>query len=176
MPGQACRALRDNHAMPSRSPASPKDSVHADLYDQPGHLIRRANQIANAMYSELVSDEVTPLQYAILRMVHENPGIDQVTLAKLIALDTSTTALTAARLETKGLLARVLSETNRRQLQLSLTPEGEALIQDLVDNVHEMRKQLLAGLEPKERELFVTLLRKFVRLHNEQSRAPLRPR
>jgi DNA-binding MarR family transcriptional regulator len=100
------------------------DSVAVDLYDQPGHLIRRAHQIAVAMFNDVVGQEVTPIQYAILRMVHENPGIDQVSLARLIALDTSTTALTAARLETKGLLAREVAEQDRRQLCLSLTAEG----------------------------------------------------
>jgi arsenate reductase len=37
-----------------------------------------------------------------------------------------------------------------------------------------MRQQLLAALEPKEQELFMQLLRKFVHLNNEQSRAPFR--
>lgn len=160
--------------MPRKAAAPPADSVSADLYDQPGHLIRRAHQIANAMFNETVSSEVTPLQYAILRMVHENPGIDQVTLASLVALDTSTAALTAARLESKGLLARKVAEHNRRQLQLALTKEGADLVRELVDDVHRMREHLLAALDPKEQDVFMKLMRKFVHLHNEQSRAPLR--
>jgi hypothetical protein len=39
--------------------------------------------------------------------------------------------------------------------------------------VHEMREQLLIALEPQERELFMELLRKFVHVNNEQSRAPM---
>jgi DNA-binding MarR family transcriptional regulator len=161
--------------MPSKKPAS-GSSLTDDLYDQPGHLIRRANQIANAMFTEVVSQDVTPIQYAILRMVHENPGIDQVSLSNLIALDTSTTALTAARLETKGLLKREFAEANRRQLRLSLTAEGVALIRGLVSSVHRMRARLLDGLEPEEQQVFMQLMQKFVHLNNEQSRAPLRPR
>lgn len=82
--------------------------------------------------------------------------------------------LTAARLETKGLLVRRASEQDRRQLELELTRQGERLITSLVDGVHRMREHLLSALEPEEQELFVQLLRKFVRLNNEQSRAPLR--
>jgi hypothetical protein len=37
-----------------------------------------------------------------------------------------------------------------------------------------MREKLLASLAPEERELFMDLLRKFVDINNEQSRAPLR--
>lgn len=147
--------------------------VGRDLYEQPGHLIRRAHQIAQGMFDEHVGREVTPIQYAILRMVHEVPGIDQAGLARQIALDTSTTAATAARLEQKGLLTRAVVSTNRRQLTLNLTKDGEALLDSLVTGVHRMRDQLLSALEPKERDLFIDLLRKFVHLNNDQSRAPL---
>lgn len=154
-----------------RKPAA--QAVEGDLYDQPGHLIRRAHQIAQGMFDEHVGREVTPIQYAILRMVHEVPGIDQVGLSRRIALDTSTTATTATRLEAKGLLTRTTVATNRRQLQLHLTAEGEALLATLVEGVHRMREELLGALEPSERELFVDLLKKFVHLNNAQSRAPL---
>jgi DNA-binding MarR family transcriptional regulator len=164
--------------MPSaRSSSAPADTdvdgVSMDLYEQPGHLIRRAQQISQGMFSELVSSDITPIQYGILRMVHERPGIDQVGLARLVAVDTSTAAQTAARLETKGLLQRSPSVADRRQLQLFLTEDGEHLLSDLVDGVHRMRESLLAGLSPKEQTLFMELLRKFVHLNNDQSRAPL---
>ena len=144
-----------------------------DLYDQPGHLLRRAHQIAVGVFNELVGPDITPIQYAILRMVHETPKIDQVGLARRIGLDTSTTALTAARLEAKGLLTRNVTENNRRQLQLALTPEGEHLLKNLVAGVHQMRQQLLETLDPADQEQFIHLLRKFVHLNNAQSRAPL---
>ena len=149
------------------------DGVATDLYEQPGHLIRRAQQISQGMFSELVSSEITPIQYGILRMVHERPGIDQVGLARLVAVDTSTAAQTAARLETKGLLKRTASAADRRQLELFLTADGGHLLADLVEGVHRMREGLLAGLSAAEQATFMTLLRKFVHLNNEQSRAPL---
>ncbi len=151
-----------------------RDSVFMDLFDQPGHLIRRANQIATGTFNDLVGPEITPIQYAILRMVHEKPGIDQVGLARQIALDTSTTALTAARLEAKGLITRTVAERDRRQLVLVLTSDGESLLATLVNGVHNMRTKLLDALDPSEQELFMALLKKFVHIKNEQSRAPLR--
>lgn len=145
-----------------------------DLFDQPGHLLRRAHQIASGVFDDLVGPSVTPAQYAILRMVHEQPGIDQVSLARRIGLDTSTTALAAARLQSRGILERSVSETDRRLLRLTLTAEGEALLTSTVNGVHAMREQLLSSLAPDEREVFMGLLRKFVHINNEQSRAPLR--
>ncbi len=157
------------------SPRAPRlvRTVAGDLYDQPGHLIRRAHQIALGMYSECVDREVTPPQYAILRMVAEVPGIDQVGLARRVGLDNSTTALTAARLDAKGLLLRQVHPANRRQLQLTLTPAGVALLNSLVDGVHRMREQLFGVLSAREQAELMRLLRKFVRLNNDSSRAPL---
>jgi len=56
-----------------------------------------------------------------------------VTLAQLIALDTSTTADIAARLETKGWILREVMP--RRQRSLSLTTAGEEVLLELTPGV-----------------------------------------
>lgn len=161
---------------PSDTPAPKPASVSTDLFDQPGHLLRRAHQIAVGTFDDLVGPDVTPTQFAILRMVHEHAGIDQVSLARQIGLDLSTTALTAARLQKRGMLDRAVSEQDRRLLRLTLTTDGEALLASTVNGVHRMRERLLSSLPPGEREHFMELLRKFVHVNNEASRAPLRQR
>lgn len=145
------------------------DPLTLDLYDQPGHLIRRAQQIAAAMFKEVLGPDVTPVQYAVLRMLQEKPGIDQVTLAKLIALDNSTTHDIAIRLETKGWIAREVLP--RRQRRLVLTAAGQAMLQQFVPNVHELRKRMLSDLDPAEQVEFKRLLRKFVHIHDSDPRA-----
>lgn len=144
-----------------------------ELYAQPGHLIRRAQQIAVAMFAEAIGRDVTPVQYAVLRMLQERPGIDQVTLAREVALDNSSTADIAARLESKGWIVREVLP--RRQRALSLTAEGQAVLDRLVPALHAMNTQMLAGLDAAERAEFMRLLAKFVQLNNDQSRAPHRP-
>lgn len=142
-----------------------------DLYEQPGHLIRRAQQIAVSMFLDAVGRDVTPVQYAVLRMLQERPGIDQVTLAREVALDTSTTADIAARLEAKGWIERRLLP--RRQRSLVLTETGRAMLSRLIPGIHRLNEEILAPLSPEERVQFMHLLRKFVRVNNAQSRAPL---
>lgn len=150
---------------------APVDALDRDLYDQPGHLIRRAQQIAVSMFLDAVGRDVTPVQYAVMRMLQERPGIDQVTLAREVALDTSTTADIAARLEAKGWLERRLLP--RRQRSLVLTDEGQAVLARLIPGIRQLNSSILAPLSPDERVQFMALLRKFVRLNNAQSRAPL---
>jgi DNA-binding MarR family transcriptional regulator len=139
-----------------------------ELYDEPGHLIRRAQQIAVSKFHDVHGRHVTPIQYAILRTLHETPGIDQVTLAQLIALDTSTTADIAARLETKGWILREVMP--RRQRRLSLTPAGEEVLLELKPGVDILYSGMMSSLEPAEQKEFMRLLRKFVHLHDRQSK------
>lgn len=148
------------------------DSLSIELYDQPGHLIRRAQQIAVSRFFEALGREVTPVQYAILRMLQDRPGIDQVTLASEVALDTSTTADICARLETKGWILREVLP--RRQRRLVLTAAGEAVLARLVPGLVAMNRDLLSRLDEDEQAAFMRLLRKFVQVNNDQSRAPMR--
>ena len=135
------------------------------LQDQPGHLIRRAHQLAVARFVDAVGSRATPLQYAILRTLQDRPGIDQVTLAQAVALDNSTTADTAVRLEAKGLISRELLA--RRQRRLLLTDAGERLLAEIAPAVQQMNDAMLAGLAPDDRVALVGLLRQFIRLNSD---------
>ena len=139
------------------------------LYDEPGHLIRRAQQIAVAKFHEVHGRQVTPIQYAILRTLFESPGVDQVTLAQLIALDTSSTADIAARLEAKGWILREVLP--RRQRSLSLTPEGEAVLQGMRSGIEQMYLGMMDSLDDEEQSEFMRLLRKFVHLNDQQNKS-----
>lgn len=143
-------------------PAALVDALVGELVDEPGHLIRRAQQIAVSTFHEVHGRHVTPIQYAILRTLHETPGIDQVTLAQKIALDTSTAADIAARLETKGWIVREVLP--RRQRSLALTPAGAEVLLELRPGIGLMYHQMMDSLEPAEQSEFMRLLRKFVRV------------
>ena len=134
----------------------------AGLYAEPGHLIRRAHQLAVSVFHDTHGRQITPVQYGILRALQDTPGIDQVTLAEKVALDTSTTADIATRLESKGWIVREMLA--RRQRSLRLTPEGEAIVTQMLPRVLPMYRQLLAPLEPAEKKELLRLLRKLVRL------------
>ncbi len=148
------------------------DDLDVDLYDQLGHLIRRAQQISVSMFRETMHMDITPTQYAVLRMLQEAPGIDQLTLAGLVALDKSSTADIAVRLEAKGWIQREVLPRGRRRLVL--TVEGEAVLTSMSLSIYELRDKMRAKLSSEENVELSRLLRKFVHLNNEQSRAPLK--
>lgn len=144
-----------------------------ELREHPGHLLRRAQQISVSIFHAELQSELTPVQYALLRTLAASPGIDQVTLAGLVAIDTSTGASVCARLEEKGLLERKVIPHNRRQRALTITPAGADLLQRLDPAVHRLRERLLAPLTEREQKQFMKLLHKLVAENNDQSRAPL---
>ena len=149
------------------------DSPLIDLAEHPGHLLRRAQQISVSMFFDELGKELTPVQYAVLRMLAEHPGTDQVSLAGLAAIDTSTGATVCARLEEKGLLERIVIPHNRRQRALHITPAGTTLLAALIPGAQSLRKRLLAPLSEREQRQFMQLLTKLVEANNGQSRAPL---
>ena len=148
------------------------DSPLTDLYEHPGHLLRRAQQISVSIFYDEMKSELTPVQYAMLRSLAEHPGIDQVSLSGLAAIDTSTGATVCARLEEKGLLERKVIPTNRRQRALSITAAGAALLEEMVPGAQRLRKRLLAPLSETEQQQFMGLLTKLVKANNDESRAP----
>jgi MarR family transcriptional regulator, temperature-dependent positive regulator of motility len=157
----------------SRKPKPNAGDLSNDVYDQPGHLIRRAQQIAVSMFYSTVGYDVTPVQYAVLRILQDYPGIDQVTLARLCALDTSTAANLAVRLEERGFIKRIVRADSKRFRLLRLTPQGVALLKKLLPSGRLLSRRLLQALDKKEQKVFLRLLKKFVHLNNEESRAPL---
>ena len=59
---------------------SPKKPLE-ELYQRPGFLIRRAQQIAVSLFLEETGElGITNTQYGILMVLKEQPGIDQISL------------------------------------------------------------------------------------------------
>lgn len=146
-------------------------AVDIDL--QPGHAIRRLHQISVGLFMQEAGDlGVTPVQYAALQILANQPGIDQRTLARNIALDASTTGGVVDRLETRGWLERRTSPDDRRARQLLLTLAGQQALAEAVPVMLRAQQQILAPLSETERAEFMRMLGVLVTQNNEHSRAP----
>lgn len=144
-----------------------------DIDQQPGHVIRRLHQISVGIFLQEVGElGVTPVQYAALQVVGNQPGTDQRTLSRTIALDASTTGGVVDRLEARGWLERRLSPEDRRARRLFLTPAGQQALADTVPAMLRTQDQILAPLTPRQRTEFMRLLQVLVTQNNDLSRAP----
>jgi DNA-binding MarR family transcriptional regulator len=148
-----------------------------DKNDKPGHLIRRFQQIAVAVFHAEVEDaghDLTPVQYAALTAINRHPAVDQVTLASLIAYDRTTITGVIDRLVQKGLAERRANENDRRVRELLITPEGRKVLRKIEPAVQSAQRVMMQGLTSNEAEELLRLLRKAIAAGNELSRAPLR--
>jgi DNA-binding MarR family transcriptional regulator len=148
-----------------------------DTHDMPGHLARRFQQIAVAVFLAEVDDagyDLTPVQYAALAAINANPGIDQVTLAGLIAYDRTTITGVIDRLVQKGMVARQESSRDRRARELKITDAGRRTYRAITPAVEAAQRTMMRGLTEKEAKELVRLLQKAIAAGNELSRAPLR--
>jgi MarR family transcriptional regulator, lower aerobic nicotinate degradation pathway regulator len=144
-----------------------------DLDALPGHHIRRLHQIAVAIFlQETEAHGLTPVQYAALQAVANDPGLDQRTLARTIGLDTSTVGGVVDRLEARGLLLRNASADDRRVRLLTPTSAGRELLAAALPAMLRAQERMLEPLPKGERAEFLRMLATLVTANNELSRAP----
>jgi DNA-binding MarR family transcriptional regulator len=149
----------------------------SDPSEMPGHLARRFQQIAVAVFLAEVEGagfDLTPVQYAALATINANPAIDQITLAGLIAYDRTTITGVVDRLVQKNLIVRETSSRDRRARQLKITDEGRKTLRKITPAVESAQRIMLRGLNEKEADELMRLLRKAIAAGNELSRAPMR--
>ena len=146
----------------------------ADLYDRPGFMIRRAHQIAEALFvEECILFNLTTTQHGVLRVASRMPGIDQTGMGRLLGLDKSTVALVVRNLEQRKLLRRLPDEGDYRRHHIELTAAGSKLLMAVEDSVDRARKRLVSPLSASERQVFVTLLERILEAFNEITRVPI---
>ena len=148
-----------------------------ETHNMAGHLVRRLHQISVAVFADhmaALGAELTPVQFAALSALYANPGIDPASLASIIAYNKATLGGVIDRLETKGLIARRISETDRRARVLSLTQTGQTLFETVEPEVKDLQTDILSGLDASETQTLLALLKKTTDAGNDKSRAPLR--
>jgi DNA-binding MarR family transcriptional regulator len=79
-------------------------------------------------------------------------------VAERVGVDRNTTSLLVRVLEAKGLLEQRVSQSDRRARLIRLTPRGEALFGELHPKALAAQEQILAVLEPPERDVLLDLL------------------
>jgi DNA-binding MarR family transcriptional regulator len=144
----------------------------SDLHEKPGHLIRRLQQIAVALFM-LETGRLTPIQYASLAAIREVPDVEASRLSALVALDRATLAKVLERLEAKGWIVRRASKADKRIKLLRVTARGRAVLKAAEPGVRRCQRKILAPLGAAERAQFMRMLERMVAVNNEYSRAPM---
>lgn len=136
------------------------------LQQMPGHLIRRAQQVSTAIFSdEMAAYDLTSVQLVALAAIVDQPGLVATRLAERIDFDKATIGAVVERLVRKGLVVRSASARDARAKQLTATPEGKTMLEAAMPSVEAVQARILAPLTHDEREHLLSLLRRVVEGH-----------
>lgn len=143
------------------------------LADIIGYRLDMARCAALRSLHRLLGDTpYRPADTTALLLVRERPGCDQTELGRALAANRSVGMKVAARLEARSLLTRGEGR-DRRSKGLYITPEGEAVLADLLARHAAAEARLAAALDPGERETLLRLLGKIERaVLDEESAQP----
>jgi len=105
---------------------------------------------------------ITPVQGGILLLIDENPGISQVTLARLMRIEAPTLLQTLRPLLEAGLVRRHRSPHDGRALALYVTKAGKAVTETVASQTFAHEADLLRRLDPEESATLLRLLDKAI--------------
>ena len=122
--------------MPRRpkSPSSPSDKVILDLGDFLPYLVNRVGaSMAEQFTAEaLARHDLSIAMWRVLVVLAENGGQRQIDLAGLTSIEVSTLSRLVTRLVRRGLVSRIRSATNNREVVVKLDPKGRAALARLI--------------------------------------------
>ena len=109
-----------------------------------GYLIRQAQLwVFEDFNATLAPLELRPVQYSILTIIRDNPGLSQMSLSQVLGIVRSGLVPLLDGLESKRLLERTSSTIDRRSHALYLTHDGKALLDRADALVQDHEKRLM---------------------------------
>ena len=134
---------------------------HGLLPGQLGSQLRRAELAVFERFQRVVADfGITPSEFGVLLLIHENEGLSQSELGKAICADRSTVVALIDRFEEGHLVVRTPSPFDRRSHALRLTENGRDVMSNLLPRVQEHERRIVARLSTEEQEQLIRLLAK----------------
>lgn len=132
-----------------------------DLARRPGFLLRKAHQVAVAIFTDEIGKlALTPPQHNLLAAVRAHPGCHQTGLARMVGYDRATVGAMLAGLEARALIQRDGSLQDKRLKTLKLTRRGVRLLQSADAAIERISERIVAPLARDERPVFLGLLAK----------------
>jgi len=165
---------RGHHKLPvpeRATKASVMLSNGVPIRRSPAALARRFAQICLAVVAEsLAGEDVTPLQYAALAYLNDEPDIDQNGLAARLGIEQSHASLLVEQLVVLGLVERRVNDDDRRARMIRLTAHATKLYQRLNPGARSRQNRMLAPLTAAEREIFLDQLVRIINANDSYAR------
>jgi DNA-binding MarR family transcriptional regulator len=152
-------AKKQNEPKPAIGPASRPYRIE----EQIGYLLRRSHQRASAIFQANIGDpNITPTQYSSMAKLNEYSELSQNLLGRLVGMDKATMQGVVRRLKERRLVDSRPDPGDARRTLLSLTVEGQRLINKLLINGPAVSRETLKPLTPQEQRHLLELIAKII--------------
>jgi DNA-binding MarR family transcriptional regulator len=154
------RKRRPPRQEPERTPSVSLEKLRSLA----GYLIRQAQLwVFEDFHETLAPLDIRPVQYSILTVISENPGLSQMALSRVLGIVRSGVVPLLDGLESRRLLKRAASVSDRRSHALHLTAEGQALLERADALVQQHEKRLIQKVGSRGHRQLLEILKVFGR-------------
>jgi len=127
-----------------------------NMQDSIGYLLSRAKSaLTHEVEQEVSALDITHAQAACLMMLGTGRACTVTDLGRELSTDMGSVTRLLCRMEKRGLIARQRSNADRRVVELSLTPQGQTMMEQLPSIFTRVVERRLRGFTADE----VTCLR-----------------
>lgn len=124
-----------------------------------GSLLRINRQRLRALRQALAPIQYVGVMHLIMTYANRHPGASQEEIACFYAVDKTSVARDARRLEDMGHLRREVDPENRRQYKLYLTERGQEVLPVICHAYDSFAAKLSAGISPEDWQQLQRLLK-----------------
>jgi len=129
----------------------PYDGAHYEVAESIGHhLVGLVQMMRREVELRMARHDLTDAQWKPLWLLKSGRATTAIELAREACVDAGAVTRMVDRLEDKGLIERVRSETDRRVVHLRLTPAGEAAAAHIPHVLASVNNDLLQGFSERE--------------------------
>lgn len=103
--------------------------------------------------------DVTPGQYGVLYCLWRQAAANPKDIAQILGLENSTISGVLDRMQKKGLIERVISQNDRRCIEVLLTEKGEALEGPVLEIISQVNELVLSRFSSEDASTLLNCLR-----------------
>ncbi len=149
-----------------------KPSSKLDLGDYLPYLVNRVGTIiADQFGAEALAEHgLSIAMWRVMAVLASSGGQRQIDLADRTSIDASTLSRLVSRLVRMGLVTRARSASSNREVAVTLSGKGNALVARLILIAHQFETDAIAGLPPGELMVLKRCLR---RMYGNMQKRPV---
>lgn len=134
------------------------------------HSLFLLKSMLNAEFEKKVgADDLSMPEYALMcQLASDDTNTDLASVREYLAVTKASVSQMLASLEKRGLLVRKIDPDNRRNLIVTLTPEGAERIRYKEVQVEQRLKELLSDMGETDALHFITLVNKMNTILSEK--------